>query len=89
MFNCFSKLAVTLFKQLGLHCKILSSLKTWKISPTVAEKANLSKMTCSKKSFQKFPILLYKPCVLYIYLLILILKNSIYCQKKGIKGKKI
>lgn len=51
MFNCFSKLAVTLFKQFGLKCKILSSLKTWKISPTIVEKAKLSKMTCSKKSF--------------------------------------
>lgn len=51
MFNCFSKLTVTLFKQFGLKCKILSGLKTWKISPTIVEKAKLSKMTCSKKSF--------------------------------------
>lgn len=58
MFNCFSKLAVTLFKQFGLKCKILSSLKTWKISLTIVEKTNLSKMTCNKKSFQKFPVLL-------------------------------
>lgn len=60
MFNCFSKLVVTLFKQFGLQCKkkCIKFSDLIKISLTVAEKANLSKMTCSKNLLRS--VLLYK-----------------------------
>lgn len=62
MFNCFSKLVVTLFKQFGLQCK----KKVYQVfrpvrylhALTVAEKADISKMTCSKNLLRS--VLLYK-----------------------------
>lgn len=59
MFNCFSKLVVTLFKQFGLQCKKKCiKFSDLKISLTVAEKADISKMTCSKNLLRS--VLLYK-----------------------------